>query len=61
MQWEIIPAVILVIGISIAIKEALDKRAAHQKESRDASLEYHDTNEPDAGQSVEKKISKAKR
>ncbi len=61
MQWEIIPVVILVIGISIAIKEALDKRAAHQQGSEDASLAHHDTNEQDAGQVAEKKFSKAQR
>ena len=34
MQWELVIAVIILIGILAAVKEAWEKRAAHTKETR---------------------------
>jgi len=41
MQWEIVVAVILAIGICAAVMEARQKRAAHENENKEAETEQH--------------------
>jgi len=41
MQWEIVVAVILAIGIYAAVVEAREKRAARKNESKEAEPERH--------------------
>ena len=41
MQWEILVAVILAIGICAAVMEARQKRAAHKNESKRAEAERY--------------------
>lgn len=45
MQWEIVVAVILAIGICAAIVEAQQKRAARKNESKEAETEQYSAKE----------------
>jgi len=45
MQWEIVLAIILVIGIYAAIREAREKRAAHKDETGAIPSEKHSSEE----------------
>lgn len=45
MQWEILVAVILAIGICTAVMEARAKRRAGKNRNRDAEIERHPAKE----------------
>ena len=45
MQWEILVAVIIAIGIYTAVMEARQKRAARKNESREAETEQYSAKE----------------
>jgi hypothetical protein len=45
MQWEIVVAIILAIGICAAIIEAREKRAARKNESKEAETEQYSAEE----------------
>ena len=45
MQWEILVAVIVVIGICAAVMEAWEKRAARKNEGKEAEPERHTAKE----------------
>ena len=45
MQWEILVAIILAIGICAAVMEARQKRAARKKEAKEVRAEQHTARE----------------
>ena len=45
MQWDIVLAIFLVIGIYTAIREAREKRAAHKEETGEIASEKHSSEE----------------
>ncbi len=45
MQWEIVLAICLVIGIYAAIREAREKRSAHKGETGEIASEKHSSEE----------------
>ena len=45
MQWEIVLAVVLIIGIYAAIREAREKRPAYKKRASTIASEKHSSEE----------------
>lgn len=41
MQWEIILAIVLAIGVGIAVKEAFEKRCTRRKQNRRVISNQH--------------------
>jgi hypothetical protein len=45
MQWEVILAIILAIGVGIALKEAFEKRSSHKRKNKRILPDQHSSND----------------